>query len=647
MNTISTKGIKSMISKLYMVLIVVVGVLGIAHPHTAFAAPIGKLPAQFEALPDDPINYMIPKAADRFAQGDTYKIPEPTPGGQGAGAIVPGLEKFYNQKVVWGKCDDFDPATPGGYKNTNRQASTACAYVILPMDYTNPNGQTIAIALMSIYTGQGEPQGTILMNPGGPGVSGTQSVYSLSETQRPDQIVRKFRIVGFDPRGVGSSLPAVRCMSSAAFDLQRRINEGLDAGAQNAITKYGVDSCYRNTGRAFGIDGHEFIANVGSINVVRDMDILRSVLGLEKLNFLGLSYGTQLGIHYAQMFPNNMRAFVLDGAVNPFLNNPDELAKYKQYIPQGIDTTNVAEEQAVGFQQNFEKFLSTCISKGGFEFEGKMYPCAVGPVPDAKAGVKVYSSIAQKAWGGNYYTFKDKTGTERGLSFRDINQAVVYSLYSVDDWPRLNYALYKLAGGDPRETLKIADETYSRGSDGRYGLEECAFNTIWCIDNFQGKQDADSTSAQDAETLKARLKIFKETAPMLDPGVDENGKQRGMEASCTSCDFYDVKEVMPKFHSMAASSNVLVVSTTNDPSTPYHNGVVMAAAMRAHLLTVAGFSHTALAESPSAEQIIISFFATQTPDRSITGKMGIETKDIYSNTIMGNECTLYSFADPQ
>lgn len=98
MNTISTKGIKSMISKLYMVLIVVVGVLGIAHPHTAFAAPIGKLPAQFEALPDDPINYMIPKAADRFAQGDTYKFQSPLQAGREQERLFQGLKSFTTKK---------------------------------------------------------------------------------------------------------------------------------------------------------------------------------------------------------------------------------------------------------------------------------------------------------------------------------------------------------------------------------------------------------------------------------------------------------------------------------------------------------------------------------------------------------------------
>ncbi|WP_158608619.1 alpha/beta fold hydrolase [Leucobacter sp. OH1287] len=307
-------------------------------------------PLDFGSQPADPANYLIPASADLFKTGDgSYKIGRPTAGGPAAGAQVDGLADFYQQSIAWGSCKDFDPEGSNKYD----RAGVECGYLIVPIDYKNPSGPTAAIALLKVPAkNQAEKIGTIFVDPGGPGGSGVSIAAGMSRAG--GEVRDKFDIIGFDPRGVSSSLPMIRCKSSAAFDAQREGSDGLSADKQNQILKHNTDECYKNTGVAFGVNGENFIANVGTENVVRDLDIARAAVGDPKLNYLGFSYGTSIGYQYALKFPDNIRALVLDGVVNPLENNEEEAKKYEQYTANTGSGMSSELSQLQGFQSTFE-----------------------------------------------------------------------------------------------------------------------------------------------------------------------------------------------------------------------------------------------------------------------------------------------------
>ena len=157
---------------------------------------------------------------------------------------------------------------------------------------------TAQLALIR-FPANGIKIGSLLLNPGGPGKSGVEAAASLVRTM-PQSVRDSFDIVGFDPRGVGKSTPAVRCNSDADND-RLRADPGVDyspAGVEHleSETKAFVQRCVDKVGK-------DFLENVGTANVVQDLDAMRAALGDDKLTYVGYSYGTRIGALYAEKFP--------------------------------------------------------------------------------------------------------------------------------------------------------------------------------------------------------------------------------------------------------------------------------------------------------------------------------------------------------
>ena len=206
--------------------------------------------------------------------------------------------------VEWGRCADLpDLEVP---------ADAQCGEVAVPLDHDRPDGAQATIAVARLPA-TGEKIGSLLMNFGGPGVPGVESMIAWVDYY-PADLREHFDIVGFDPRGIGRSRPAVDCNSDAQDDLDRADpavdNTQAGVAEEDAETEAYVRRC---AGKA----GEEVLANIGTDSVARDMDRLREALGDDKLNFVGFSYGTLLGARYAELFPDRVRAMVLDGAVDP------------------------------------------------------------------------------------------------------------------------------------------------------------------------------------------------------------------------------------------------------------------------------------------------------------------------------------------
>ena len=189
-----------------------------------------------------------------------------------------------------------------------------CATVRVPLDYDRPRGRRIEVALIRLpATDRAARIGSLFINPGGPGDSGVQFVRVAGRLFYPPAVRARFDIVGFDPRGVGSST-AVRCFATGA-EQQRFYSDYVripitEPDFRRDVAKV-TDVARRCQARAGWLLPH-----LATADVARDLDVLRAAVGDRRLSYLGYSYGTYLGATYANLFPNRVRAMVLDGVVD-------------------------------------------------------------------------------------------------------------------------------------------------------------------------------------------------------------------------------------------------------------------------------------------------------------------------------------------
>ncbi|MET9382796.1 alpha/beta hydrolase [Streptomyces sp. NPDC002928] len=201
-------------------------------------------------------------------------------------------------KVTWKKCGTTD------------YPKLQCASLEVPLDHANPHGQQITLALSRVPHTATKYQGPLLVNPGGPGGSGlTLAGYVASSL--PKAVAAQYDVIGFDPRGVGASKPALDC-EPGHFKPVRPASVPSTPAVEKAglaRAKAFADACGKKYARV--------LPYIDTISAVQDMDSIRQALGAEKVNYLGYSYGTYLGTVYAKLFPQHVRRLVLDSIVDP------------------------------------------------------------------------------------------------------------------------------------------------------------------------------------------------------------------------------------------------------------------------------------------------------------------------------------------
>ncbi|MEW1928102.1 alpha/beta hydrolase [Streptomyces sp. NPDC088360] len=213
-----------------------------------------------------------------------------------AAADAEPLRPYARQKPVWGKCGAGTPA------------ALRCATLKVPLDYRDPGGKKIDIAISRLKTSApGKRHGVLLSNPGGPGGPGLEMPLEL-ERQLPRQVKDRYDLIGFDPRGVGRSTP-VQCGLSPEENVLLRPLRTFDKNV--ALARSVADKCRAKAG--------DKLPHITTRNTARDMDVLRAALGERKISYYGVSYGTALGAVYTQLFPRRADRFVLDSAIDPKL----------------------------------------------------------------------------------------------------------------------------------------------------------------------------------------------------------------------------------------------------------------------------------------------------------------------------------------
>jgi pimeloyl-ACP methyl ester carboxylesterase len=416
-----------------------------------------------------------------------------------------------------------------------------CGKLSVPVDYSKPDGDVARIAMIRIKA-TGNKVGTLIVNPGGPGESGVEAAASLIPSL-PQSVRERFDLVGFDPRGVANSTPAVWCNSDADNDRQRADVEGVEYTPEGVAhieneTKAFVQRCVDKMGK-------DFLANVGTVNVIKDLDAIRKALGDDKVNYLGYSYGTRIGAGYAEAYPQNVRAMILDGAVDP---NADPIEE------------NI--RQAAAFQKAFDNYAADCATHPN---------CPLGTDP-AKAN-DVYHSLVDPL-----VEHPAKTEDGRGLSYNDATVGTILPLYSPTLWRHLTEALAELKGGTGDTMLALADLYMKRDERGHYDNSTDVRVAVNCMDK-PAVTDRAKIVEQDRRT--------REVAPFLNYGEFTGN------APLPTCAFWPVPASGER-HEIEVSGlpPILVVSTTNDPATPYKAGVDLAKQLGGTLLTFEGTQHT-------------------------------------------------------
>lgn len=466
------------------------------------------------------------------------------------GQIPAGLDAYYTQTLDWGPCSEY--AASDLDQQTYASPKLECARMKVPVDYTTPDGRAAEIGVLRARsTGAADQRiGSVIFNPGGPGGSGMSLVAQFAAYGVASKLQERFDLVGFDPRGTGASLPIVQCSTDAERDAIRAANLRTSTAAGIAAlddqAKQTAERCVERTGQPQGIDGTTFLANVGTRDSARDIDVLRAVVGDRKLTFVGFSYGTRLGTEYAEKFTSNVRAMILDGAVDP---------------TEDSRTSLIA--QATSFQKTFEAFAASCAKTSG---------CALGAAAtDPDHATTAFQKLVRPLLA------KPLTLTDgRTLTFNDAVTGTIQAMYSDALWPTLRTALDGVKAGKGDALMSLADQYEDRDTTGKYSPLQDAFTAINCVDRA-------GTDATDGSLEKE----YNAAAPFTDPGDP-------MVHTKSVCDYWPVPTTYtPHTPKARGLTKVLVISTTGDPATPYQAGVDLAKDLDGSLLTVKGDRHTA------------------------------------------------------
>ena len=460
-----------------------------------------------------------------------------------------GLDGYYAQQLEWSECSD-------GFE---------CSSFSAPIDYANPADGAMQISVIRKLA-TGTALGSLVLNPGGPGGSGieytTYAEYVVSDTLREN-----FDIVGFDPRGVGFSTP-VECLDDEQTEeyiaLDGSPDDQTEIDQAQAMSELFAQSCAINSP-----DTYKFL---DTISAARDVDILRALLGDEKLNWLGKSYGTFLGATYADLFPERVGRMLLDGAIDPTLTNE-----------------KLSFGQALGFELALTRFVDDCVTKSDCPLS------ASGAAGVSEVGDLLIALDANPITLDDGRLFTQAMGT----------LGVVGSLYDKQyGWPELRTNL-GLAFDDDFSGLASSVDFYTgRQSDGSYkDNSNDAIAAVNCLD----RPDRATT-----EQTVALASEWKKVAPNF-------GEY--LAWSNISCSYWQAEATgVPKEITAPGTPTILVVGTVNDPATPYAWSQALAAQLsKGVLLTLDGDGHTAYYQgSKCIDEIVDNFYLTGEAEDGIT-----------------------------
>ncbi|MEV6839930.1 alpha/beta hydrolase [Streptomyces sp. NPDC051133] len=409
------------------------------------------------------------------------------------------------QRLDWHRCTAArGSAAPSG--------DWRCATLKVPLDWSEPGGRTIGLALIRARATGGDRIGSLLFDFGGPGGSGVSMMPYYAATV--SRLHERYDLVSWDPRGVGAS-EGVRCRSDREIEAAEDVDATPDTPAEAKAYFQDAADFGKGCRKAAG----PLLAHASTTDTARDMDLMRQVLGDTRMHYFGISYGTELGGVYAHLFPRRVGRMILDAVVDPT-----------------ADTVGHAENQTRGFQRALDDYLKSTgqdSAQGSRRIAALLKRMDANPLPTS-SGRKLTQTLAV-------------TG-------------IVLPLYSESSWPRLTSALNSAEKGDGSELLALADDYNERDSAGHYGTLSHSQRVISCLD--------DKERPTLAETKK-RLAEFERISPVF-------GDYLGWDTAGWCHDWPVPGQFDDPQVSAPGSAPILLVGNTGDPATPYEGARRMA-----------------------------------------------------------------------
>jgi pimeloyl-ACP methyl ester carboxylesterase len=422
------------------------------------------------------------------------------------------MERYLNQAIDWSGC-------------RAGSVHAECAEIAVPLDYADPDGQAITLALLRRPAADGTTNHPLFLNPGGPGVPGRTLAAYLDNTVLPS-----YELVGWDPRGTGGSTPVV---CGVDLDALRAVDASPDDPAEDEA----LVAAWRGFGESCAAGSGRLLEHISTADTVADLELLRALLGGPRLDYLGYSYGTEIGAVYAETYPQNVGHMTLDSPVNI--------------------TDKAGVVQANGFELAFEAFAEWCAT-----------------TPDCGLGTDADAIVADTV------AFLDRLDQEPvPVGDRFLTQSIAHdglAQYLYDDataYPDLAADLGAAQAGDGAALLDSADHYWGRDPDGTYENSITAFNAIRCADGWDDGVQAAFDRWREATEHSPVFAGFSGpdvVCPVwpVRPATDEEALQ--------------IENVAP----------ILVVGATGDSATPYVYAEWMAEAIPgARLLTYDGAGH--------------------------------------------------------
>jgi pimeloyl-ACP methyl ester carboxylesterase len=425
-------------------------------------------------------------------------------------------------ELEWAGCEDID---------------AECATLPVPLDWSDPEGETIDLALARIPA-TGDRLGSLVMNPGGPGASGLEF---LDGGVVSDELAERFDQVAWDPRGVGAST-AVTCGDEVGHFVTQ------DPGPDDAAEQQALDDAALAVSQECGAEDGELLAHIATEDVARDLEALRLALGGDPLNYLGFSYGTHIGLQYAELFGEHIRAMTLDGVVDP-----------------SQDLEEFLTDQAMAFEESLRVGAEACAAAGE-------QACGVADL------VGSYEQIAAQV------EEEPLPGGPNGVGPAELATAAIFTSYIPEGWKVLGPVLAEAQEGDGSGLWSLKAEYLDIGSYGAYAGVVCT----------------DAERPEDAAAYQAFADRLRQQAPHF-------GASTANEMlPCATWPVPVTGEAAPI--EAPGTPPILVVGNTGDPATPLANAEAVADTLDdGRLLVVEMDGHTAYGSNLCATEVIDAY----------------------------------------
>ena len=464
------------------------------------------------------------------------------------GASVPkGLESFYHQDLTWTDCTDDATGT-----------AFQCATVTVPLDYDNPQGQTITVALKKLSSTSSSPRGSVFLNPGGPGGSGISAIESQADLYKSgdlSEVLANYDVIGFDPRGVGQSTP-ITCWTPE--DVQAILAGQAEVPFSPLTPGSAADIVTQGSREAAACEEHtevpEILDHADTRSVARDMDVMRALVGDKDLNYLGYSYGTYLGAVYTELFPDNIGRVVLDSAMDPTMARQDPM-----------------EGDAAAGEQSLRTYIESQQGQAGFPLSGT-----------TDAAVAQLATFLDGLDADPLTVSGSGTPLNRAKAVDAISKLVTTS---PDKWPLLTEGLTQAMNAHDGSALKANADAVS-GNSAPPTTEKQVVEQLQGLKVFSANRCLDFPDAGNESSWDAALASYHHDYPVFHSLLPQ------YDAFCHGWGHTSRTEAVDV--DVEATNPMLVIGILHDPQTPYPWSKALVSKIRnSHLLSVDMYGHGA------------------------------------------------------